>query len=95
MGLDPILALMPDGPQRKFTLMDAEGRLAQLHLGPPQLLDAPVTDVGARHVTAFAVAGPVVPLGPRRPLEPNPRGPHGIGLQLDQIAARGARMAFR
>ena len=85
MGLDPILALMPDGPQREFALVDAESRLrlTELHIGPPQLLDAPVTDVGAQHVTAFAVAGPVIPLWARRPLESYSRRPRGIRLQLD------------
>jgi hypothetical protein len=36
----------------------------------PEALGAPVRDVGAQHIAAFAPARPVVPLGPRAPDEP-------------------------
>src|SRR5208282_2123713 len=40
VGLNPVFALMPDGPDRKLALMDAERRLrfAELNVGSPQLL---------------------------------------------------------
>jgi len=67
MSLYPVLALMPDGPDRKFALVDAKRRLrlTELNVGPPQLLGIPVGDVSAQQVSAFAVPGPVIPFRSR------------------------------
>ena len=45
MGLDPILALMPDGPDRQLALMNAERGpgLAELNVSAPQLWSYPVS----------------------------------------------------
>src|SRR6266478_3084781 len=95
MGQHAILALMPDGSDRQLALGDAERcfGFAELDVGSPQRLGRPVLDVGAQHVTAFAVARPVVPFGPDRPVEAQPGGRGGIFDQADRIASGGARVA--
>src|SRR5579864_139975 len=96
MGLDPILALMPDGPDRQLALMNAERGLglAELNVSSPQLLGIPVADVGPQHVAALALPGPFVPLRSRRPPEINSRGPGGMLHQIDQITPCGACVAL-
>src|SRR6187402_3415730 len=53
---------MPDRAHVQLILVDAEGGLGlgELDVGPPQLLVAPVLDVGAQHVGAFGDGGPRV-----------------------------------
>jgi len=52
------LSLMPNWPDREFTLVDSEGGLGfgKLDVGPPQRLWRPVADVRTQHVTTFAMA---------------------------------------
>lgn len=62
VGLHAIGALMPDWPHAQLILVNAEVGLGlgELDVGSPQLLVAPVLDVGAQHVGAFGDSGPLV-----------------------------------
>jgi hypothetical protein len=75
--------------------VDAERRfrLGELDIGPPQRVGGPVAQIGAQHVAAFAVAGPVVPFGPHRPVEAQPGGQGRVRDQTDVIAGGGTRIA--
>src|SRR6266478_10161593 len=90
-----VRALVPDRSDRQLALGDAEGcfGFAELDVGSPQRLGRPVLDVGAQHVAALAVARPVVPLGPDRPVEAQAGGQGGILDQADRITSGGARIA--
>jgi len=79
VGVHPVGALMPDRADTQFALLNAEGRFGvrQLDVGPPQVLGTPVGDVGTQHVAALAPAGPVIPLRPRCPREPQAGGTVG------------------
>jgi hypothetical protein len=49
VGLDAIFALMPDWTHAQFVLLDAKRRfgLSELDVGLPELLLAPIRDIGA------------------------------------------------
>jgi hypothetical protein len=53
--LNAILALMPDRPQLELGFVDAESSLGlgELDIGSPQLLIAPIDDVGAQEIGAL------------------------------------------
>jgi hypothetical protein len=55
MGLNAILALMPDRPHLELVLVDAESGLGlgELNIGFPQLSIAPIADVGAQQIGAL------------------------------------------
>ena len=55
MGLNAICALMPDRADIELILLDAKRGfgLSELDIGFPELLVAPVGDVGAQHIGAF------------------------------------------
>src|SRR5580693_5944779 len=87
-----ILALMPDGTDRQLALSDAKGRFRfrKLDIGPPQRLGAPVAQIGAQHVAAFAVTRPVVPFGASRPFESQASRQDLVVDETDRIARGGA-----
>ena len=62
VGLDPVLALMPDRPQVQPILLNAERRfdLGKLDVGLPQLLIAPIADVRAQEIGSLRERGPIV-----------------------------------
>ena len=62
VGLNAILALMPDRPHIELVLVDAKRRfgLGKLDIGLPELLIAPVGDVRAQQVGTFRERGPIV-----------------------------------
>ena len=55
VGLNAIFALMPDRPDVELIFLDAESGfgLGELDIGFPELLVAPIGDVGAQDITAF------------------------------------------
>ena len=65
VGLHAIGALMPDRSHAQLILLDAEGGLGlgELDVGLPELLVAPVVDVGAQQIGAFGECGPMVESG--------------------------------
>src|SRR5580692_7626664 len=60
--LNAVLALMPDRPYLELVFLNAECGLGlgELDVGLPQLLIAPITDVGAQQIGALRERGPVV-----------------------------------
>jgi len=62
MGLNAILALMPDRTYVQLILLDTESgfSLCELDIGLPQLLIAPVVNVRAQQIGALREHGPVV-----------------------------------
>src|SRR5437764_12820726 len=62
MGLQTIGALMPDRPHVQLVLLDAKGSfgLRELDVSLPQLLVAPIGNVGTQEVGALGERGPVV-----------------------------------
>lgn len=62
MGLHAIFALMPDRAHVELVFLDAEGGfgLGELDIGFPELLIAPIGDVGAQGITAFGKGRPIV-----------------------------------
>lgn len=55
MSLHAILALVPDRTEVELVLLDAEGGfgLGELDIGLPELLIAPIADVGAQEIGAL------------------------------------------
>src|SRR5258708_23677894 len=86
---------MPDRPDRQVGLFDAKSglRLGQLYVRLPERFGRPVVDVAAQHVAALAVTRPIVPLGPRGPLQTQLRAHARIVHQARDEAPRGARVA--
>ena len=62
VGLDAILALMPDRAEVQLILLDAKSRLglSELDVGLPELSVAPIGDVRAQQIGAFRQRGPIV-----------------------------------
>jgi hypothetical protein len=62
MSLNAVAALTPDGAHLELILLDTKGGLGlgQLDVGLPQLVIAPVVDVGAQQIGALRKRSPVV-----------------------------------
>src|SRR3989454_6788462 len=75
--LHPLRPLVPDGPDRQITLVDAEGGFGfgELDVGPPQVLCGPPRHVRPQDVAAFCLLRPLGPFRPLAPRELQPRGP--------------------
>ena len=91
----PQVVATATGRSRQVALVDAEGRLGlgQLDVGLPQFLVAPVGDVAAEQVAAFAQGRPVAP---RLDLLPHASvaRPSAVALDLDlEQAGRAAVLA--
>ena len=86
---------MPDRSNRKLVLLDAKRRfgLGQLDVCLPQLLVAPVSDVGAQQVGAFGQRRSEIETLVHRNLEHAAGGVIGV-LQFDREACRGALIAL-
>src|SRR5262249_44405453 len=93
---DTIGFMVPDGTDRQLALLDAESGLGvgELHIGPPQRLDIPISDVGAQHVAPLAVLSPLIPLEIDRPLQAQPRGTRRVVEDFDGVACGGAGVAL-
>src|SRR5439155_4066572 len=65
VGLDAVLALMPDRAHVQLILLDPKGRfgLGELDVGLPQLFVAPIGDVRAQEIGALRKRSPVVERG--------------------------------
>ena len=55
----------------QIAFVDAECRfgLGQLHVGTPEFLAAPIDDVAAQQITAFAQPSPIAPIVSLAPLQ--------------------------
>jgi hypothetical protein len=65
VGLDAILALMPDRAYVQLILLDSKRRfgLGELDIGFPELLITPIGDVRAQKIGALRESGPVIERG--------------------------------
>src|SRR5437868_13559853 len=91
MGLNAILALVPDRPHVQLIFLDAEGGfgLRELDVGLPELLIAPINDVRAQEIGTFRECGPVI----KRVVAGDAQakaGGAGIGFQRNCEARGGA-----
>ena len=91
MGVNGILALMPDWADCQVLFLDAEGRLGlgELDVGAPEVVRTPVGDVGAEDVAALAPPGPLVLVRPGRHVTRTRDGTLTRRLD-DRVAARRA-----
>ena len=73
--------------------LDAKGRFRfrKLDIGPPQRLGAPVAQIGAQHIAAFAVTRPVVPFGAPRPFAPQAGRQDLVVDETDRMSRAAAR----
>ena len=71
MSLHAVLEMVPDRAQRQIAFVDAKGSLGlgQLHVRSPEFFSAPIGDVAAQQITAFAQPGPIAPLFSLAPLQ--------------------------
>src|SRR5947209_7316830 len=63
MGLDTILALMPDRADLQIRFLDAKGRFGfgELNVGAPQLFRRPIGDIATQYIAAFPQSCPLLP----------------------------------
>ena len=95
VGLDPLLALMPDRSNVQLIFLDAKSRfgLGELDVSLPQLSVAPIADVRTQEIGSFRERGPIVERCVASDVEPEARRA-GVGLQRDGEAGGGALVSL-